>query len=144
MSVPWQSGAVGTHRAVSIATEAHSSEPPAGTEPSENSAPLHRHQLRGREGGGGKEKGKGRECCSTPVDSLDTHRHTPLYLRVRDCCTLEGLSVAMPSGRMKFSMRWYTLAGEEPELWGVRANGLEDSSSSSYCTDLSWSGLVKS
>ena len=40
-----------------------------------------------------------------------------MYLRVRDCWTVDGDSVGMPSGRMKLSMRWCRLAdGEEEEL----------------------------
>ena len=50
----------------------------------------------------------------------------PLYLRVSDCWTVDGDSVGMPSGRMKLSIRWCTLAdGEKEELQrdGVSQNG---------------------
>lgn len=37
----------------------------------------------------------------------------PWYFFMSDCCTWAGLSVTMPSGRMKCSILWWTFEGED-------------------------------
>ena len=71
---------------------------------------------------GKREQEKERESEKESVGTISvltglshTMPHSPLYLRVSDCCTLEGVSVDIPSGRIKFSMRWYMLDDGEAE-----------------------------
>ena len=74
-----------------------------------------------RETAGKREQEKERESeksvvtISVLTKLSRTMSHSPLYLRVSDCCTLEGVSVDIPSGRIKFSMRWYMLDDGEAE-----------------------------